>query len=137
MSGKFLMGCGTAIFIAESLCFASLTDVLVRRGSSAAVQLAQGNAQGAVYQTIPSVDVPLAHQTNLNAGLGGINLRQGILPFNSLNTKYLSFDANYNAGSPLNFKGIPNLSQNVQMSARNPYFTNTTTLTPTLGRRRS
>ena len=132
---KFLIGLSIGMLALENLCFAALTDDLIRRGSNAAVQLVEGNAQGAAYQAVPSTYIPLAHQTSLNAGLGGVNFRQGIAPLNVLNTKYLNFDASYNVGSPLNFNGLTNPSQNVQMSARNPFFSNTTTLTPKLGRK--
>ncbi len=132
---KFLVLLIAMIIFPGSFCFSGLSDEWVRKGTDAAVQLAQGNAQGAAHQAVPSYYAPLGHQTNLNAGLGGVSLRQGLIPSSALNTKYLNFGANYNVGSALNFNGSPNLSQNVQVTAGNPYLSNTTTFTPKLGRK--
>ena len=139
MGRKFLAVLSIAVFIGGSKSFAGLTDDLIRRGGNAAAQLAQGNTQGALYETVPYSSygsyIPVTKQTSLNAGLGGTYLKQGLIPFSTLNTKYLNLGANYNVGSAFNFGGSPYLSQNVQMSASNPYFSNTTVFTPKLGRK--
>jgi len=121
------------MLFAQGISFAGLTDDLIRKGSDAAVQLAQGNPQGAVYQAAPSYYAPFGRQTNLNAGLGGVSLRQGLIPSSALNTRYLNFDPSYNVGTA--FNGSPNLSQNVQVTTGNSYLSNTSTFSPKFGRK--
>ena len=118
-------------------CFADAGEQWLRRVSGAASQLAQGNTQGAVYQTIPYSSTKLADQTYLNAGLGGVHLQQGIAPLQKLNNPYLNFGGSYQAGSAFDLNNPLNFSQSAQVSAQNPFFTNTTTVTPKLWRRDS
>lgn len=91
MNKKFLALLILPLFFTGSLCFASVVDDLIRRGSGAVAQLAQGNTQGALYETIPyrsyGSSIPITKQTSLNAGLGGVYLRQGLIPFSTLNTR--------------------------------------------------
>ena len=119
------------------ICFAASTDEWIRRAGGVATQLVQGNTQGALSQTIPTYSTQPFNQTYVNAGLGGANLQQGIPGLSRFNTKYLGFDGSYNLRSGYGLSQFPSFSNDVQVSARNPYFTNTASFFPRLPRRKS
>ena len=121
--------------LTEQMCSADSTEAWVRRAGQAATQLTSGNIQSAASQIVPSAHTQISKQTSLNAGLSGVGLHQKIAPIDRLSTKYLSLDGGYNVGSSVNFNQHPNISQNFQVSARNPYFTNSTTFIPKLPRK--
>ena len=137
MDKKILVVIATALFLTqkETVCFSSLSDEWVRKAMGAATQAVQGNPQGVLYGAVPYSNTKLANSTYLNAGLSGVSLDQGIPPLNGLNSKYLGFGANYHVADNFNWNNPFNVSQYGQLSARNPFFTNTTTFTPKLGRR--
>ena len=121
-----------------SACFGASTDEWVGKAVNAATALARGNANGAAQQAIGTVNVPLARQTNLSAGLGNVWLRQGIVPSGKFNSPFFNIGSAYNAGLGFrDFSHLPNLSQNVQVSAGNRYLSNTTTLSGNFRRKQS
>ncbi|MBI4358396.1 MAG: hypothetical protein HY584_03780 [Candidatus Omnitrophica bacterium] len=123
-----------SLFVTPSCLFAASYDEWVRRGTEAATQLAQGNTQGALGQAVPAYSGQPFHETYVNAGSGGANLQQGIPGLSRFNTRYLGFDGSYNLRSNYGLSQFPSFSNNAQVSARNPLFTNTTSFTPRLRR---
>jgi len=105
-------------------------DEWIRKGTGVVTQMAQGNPQGVLYQAIPGYQTQLVGPTYVNAGASGANLQYQIVPLNRFNSRYLGFDGSYNIGSSYGMNQLPSFSQNAQISAHNPYFTNTSTLTP-------
>ena len=124
--GFLTMGCLLMSFLFSTLLHAASTDRWVGKAVNTANALARGNVAGAAEQTMGRANLPLTRQTDVSVSPRGVGLRQGIKPL-SFNNPYLNFGSTYRAGAGLNRNGTPNLSQNVQVTSRNPYFSNTTT----------
>ena len=118
------------LFMQSDIGLADSSEDWIRRASNATTALAQGNSQAAAYQAVPTTNIPLPNQAYLNAGLSGASLQQRIAPLDQFSSKYLGVDGSYSLRSNYGPNRFPTVSNDVQVSTRNPLFTNTTTFTP-------
>ena len=122
-----------ALVLSETgVCRAASTDQWIGKAANATGALARGDVKTAAEQAVGTTNIPLARQTNVSAGPGSVWLRQGI-PAGELRNPYLNTAATYNVGTTLGRS--PNLSQNVQVSENNRYFSNTTTFSGNFDRK--
>ncbi len=111
--------------ILSGVCFGYSTDELIGKATNVTMSLARGNVSSAASQAIGGYNIPVASGSNLYLNPSSVGFQQGIKPLSASNP-YLNFGTNYNASvNPLH---PTQLSQNVQVSSGNPYFSNSTTI---------
>ncbi len=116
---------------------AGSSEEWVQKAGGAALDLARGNPQGALYQAAPAIQKPLPGGTAAYANLGGAGIRQPLpLPV-KLPVHTASLDSAYSAGTSYGPQQKPQFYQNVQVTAANPYLSNTTTVTPPVFKKKS
>jgi hypothetical protein len=98
----------------------------VRKAGDAAGSLARGDVNSAVYNALPTANVPLKNKSQVSLSARQIGFHQPILPTQKISGTPFSLSSGYNASVPVTTHR-PNIGQNVNVGLNSPYVQNNTT----------